>query len=321
MGKTIKIWLIAGPVLILAGILLFGGVMTVLKWDFSKLSTVKYQTVTHKVDEPYTNISVITDTADIVFVPSPDGATTITCHEQANVTHSVGVQDGTLVISVVDTRKWHEYIGINFGKASITVSLPQGDYGALTLASDTGDTSIPAGFCFESISVSESTGDVALRASASGAIRINTSTGDILVKDISAESLNLSVSTGRVTVSQVTCQEDATIRVSTGKVQLTELICGNFTSSGDTGTITLENVLVSGKITIERDTGDVKFDRCDAAELFIQTDTGSVSGTLLTSKVFLVSTDTGSISVPKTTTGGKCEITTDTGNIKISVAS
>ena len=51
----------------------------------------------------------------------------------------------------------------------------------------------------------------------------------------------------------------------------------------------------------------------------ITTDTGNVKGSLLSEKVFIVSTDTGKKQVPNTITGGRCEITTDTGDIIISI--
>ena len=81
----------------------------------------------------------------------------------------------------------------------------------------------------------------------------------------------------------------------------------------------MNNVIAAEKFSIKRSTGDVKLDRSDAAELFVETDTGDVTGTLLSDKVFVVETDTGSVDVPKTITGGKCEIITSTGDINISV--
>ena len=39
----------------------------------------------------------------------------------------------------------------------------------------------------------------------------------------------------------------------------------------------------------------------------------------LTEKIFIAKTDTGEIKVPETTSGGKCKITTDTGDIKIEI--
>ncbi len=54
-------------------------------------------------------------------------------------------------------------------------------------------------------------------------------------------------------------------------------------------------------------------------ELFIKTSTGDVEGSLLADKVFIVNTDTGEVDVPKTTSGGKCEIKTDTGDVEINI--
>ena len=63
----------------------------------------------------------------------------------------------------------------------------------------------------------------------------------------------------------------------------------------------------------------VVLDGCDAAEIFVKTDTGDVTGTLLSEKVFVTTTDTGKVEVPRSVSGGRCEITTDTGDIRISI--
>ncbi len=319
MSKITKIWLIIAASLVLVGCIIFGGVMTMLKWDFTKLSTGKYETHNYEIDENFNNISIVTDTADILFVPSEDPKTSVVCHEQKNMKHSVTVQNGKLVIEIVDTRKWYEYIGINFGTPKITVYIPQGEYGALFVKSSTGNVEIPEEFKFENIDISESTGNVTNYASASENIIIKTSTGNIRVENVSANTLDFSVSTGRITVSNVTCEGDVKINVSTGKTNLTNIGCKNVVSNGDTGAISLKNVIAAEKFSIERSTGDVKFDRCDAAEIFVETDTGDVRGSLLADKIFVVQTNTGNVDVPKTATGGKFEITTSTGDINISI--
>ena len=58
----------------------------------------------------------------------------------------------------------------------------------------------------------------------------------------------------------------------------------------------------------------------DAGEIFIKTTTGSVKGSLLSSKIFMARSDVGKITVPRTTTGGICEIETDTGTINITIS-
>ncbi len=113
--------------------------------------------------------------------------------------------------------------------------------------------------------------------------------------------------------------QNISVTVSTCKVNLTDIKCQNVTSNGNTGDVYLNNVVATEKITIERSTGDVKFNGSDAAEIFVKTNTGDVTGTLLTDKVFITQTNTGSIDVPKTTTGGRYEIQTTTGEIKIDV--
>lgn len=59
--------------------------------------------------------------------------------------------------------------------------------------------------------------------------------------------------------------------------------------------------------------------RCDGA-IFIRTDAGDVTEAMFSNKVFLVETSTGDVDVPRTTAGGWCEIETDTGNVRISIA-
>ena len=318
MRTRTKVWLIIAASFVLVGGIIFGGVMSMLEWDFTKLSTVKYETNNYEITENFNNISIITETSDVVFVPAENQKASVVCHEQKNMKHSVIVQNGKIVIEVVDTRKWYEYIGINFSTPKITVYIPQGEYGKLSIKSSTGDVKIPKEFKFENIDISESTGNVTNYASASENIIIKTSTGNIRVENVSANTLDLSVSTGGVTVSNVSCEGDVKIDVSTGKTNLTNIECKNIVSSGNTGAISLKNVIATEKFSIERSTGDVRFEGSDATEISVKTDTGDVTGTLLSEKVFITETSTGRINVPKTTSGGKCEITTATGDINIS---
>jgi len=314
-----KIWLVIGAILLVLGSTVFAVVMTVNRWDFTKLNTVNYETNTYSLSEAVRNISVKTDTADIVFVPSDDGTCQVVCYEAENVKHSVAVRDGTLIIDVVDERKWYEYIGIAIGAPKVSVYLPEGEYGVLSLRERTGDVEVPNAFHFESIDIALSTGDVELCASASDRIKIKTSTGDIRLANVQAENIELSASTGDVTVSGAVCRGDVKINVSTGETYLSDVTCRSVISDGNTGSIILKNVIAAGKFLIERSTGDVTFEKCDAGELSVETDTGDVKGTLLTDKIFFVESDTGFVSVPKTSSGGRCEIETDTGNINIKI--
>jgi len=320
MSKAAKTWLIIATSLVIVGLIVIAAVMMLCNWDFTWLSTVKYETNTYHVSEKFSNISMKTETADICFAASGDGTCRVVCYEPENEKHAALVQDDTLTINVVDEREWYEYIGITTGTPKITVYLPDAEYDMLFIKESTGDIEIPKDFRFESIDISTSTGDVKSLASALEVMKINTDTGDIRIENASANMFDLSVSTGKVVAKSITCEGDIQIDVSTGDAQLTDVACKSILSNGGTGDLSLKNVIAAETFFAQRSTGDVRFDGCDAAELFVKTDTGDVTGTLLSEKIFIVGTDTGNIDVPKTVTGGRCEITTDTGDIKIAIS-
>ena len=280
MSKATKIWLTVAASLVLLGIIIFTAIMTVNHWDFIKLSTEEFETRTYEFNEDFNSILISTDTAEIVFLPSENDKCRVVCYEPDSGIHDVTVKDGKLSINWMVHKKWYEHIGITVGSPKITVYLPHNEYVSLSIKESTGDVSILNNFKFDSID-------------------ITVSTGDINIENVTAGSIG--------------------IKVSTGDTFLTNVTCESLASTGSTGDITMSGVIASGKFSIERSTGDVKFDKCDAAEIFVLTDTGDVTGTLLSEKIFFPDSDTGKIDVPKTTSGGKCEITTDTGDIKIRI--
>lgn len=299
MSKKTKVWLTVAGCLVIAGLIVFTFAMSAYGWDFSKLSTTKYETRTYTPDGTFSKIHIYTEDADITFIPSENNICTVVCYEQENARHIVDVANDSLYVRVQNEKKWYEYIGINFSSPKITVSLPQSQYDALFINSSTGDVNIPKHFQFDILDISVDTGDVINNASVSETIKIKTDTGDIRMEDVSADTVNLTV--------------------STGETYLTNIRCRKLTSSGDTGDIILKNVIATEQFSIDRSTGNVKFDSCDALDIFVQTDTGNVTGSLLSEKVFVTKTSTGKVKVPSSASGGKCSIVTSTGDIRLEV--
>ena len=319
MKKSAKIWLITASSLSLVGLIIFIAAMSAVKWDFTKLSNEKYETNSYEIENEYQSISVNASTAVITVALSDTQKTSVVCYEEEKSRHSVSVVDDSLVIKVVNTKKWYDNIGINFETPKITIYLPLKEYSSLKIKASTSNVYLPKEIKFENIDVSLSTGNVKNLASATSLIKIKTSTGYINVSDISAGALSLTTSTGAIQLSNVSTDGDVTMHVSTGRVKIENLKCKSLTSVGDTGRISLKNTVAAESLSIKRDTGNVSLTSCDAAKILIKTDTGDVKGSLRSEKVFIVRTDTGSINVPQTTSGGICEITTDTGDIKITV--
>ena len=319
MNRMIKIWLIVAGSLFAAGALIFVTVMTAVGWDFSRLSTVKYETNEYGITEDYDDVAITTDTADIEFVLSADGKTEVVCYEAEKFKHSVSVKDGTLTVEPEGVRGWGDHIGIDFNTPKITVYLPRAEYGSLTVKSDTGSVKMGNFFTLKSLDVTCGTGDAVCSVSVFDGAKIKCSTGDITLEGCSVGSLSLAVSTGSISVSGVSCAGDADVTVSTGRTKIEGLACKSFTSSGNTGDLSMKGVIASEAFDIKRTTGDVTFDGCDAADITVSTGTGDVMGTLCTSKVFTAKTGTGRVVLPDERTGGACRITTSTGNIIIVV--
>ena len=300
MSTKSKIWLIVAISLMLVGGIIFVGTMAALNWNFLGLNTTQYETNKYNVSEEFSNISINTDTTDVVFLKSDDGNCKIECFERENENHTVTVLDGMLKIDINDTRKWYDHITFfGFDTPQLKIYLPQNNYGALFINVSTGDIKIPDSFTFEGIDIKGSTGDVNCKASVTNDLKINISTGCTKIDNITADNINL--------------------MVSTGETYLTDVKCNSLVSSGDTGDIIFKNVDAGKEFNVTRSTGDIKFDQCDADELYIKTSTGDVEGKLCTSKIFICETNTGDIIVPPTTEGGNCQVITDTGDIKMQV--
>ncbi len=319
MNNSTKIWLFIGTILIITGTTVFLTAMSVNKWNFNLLNTDKYVTNTYEFNDDFNNFSLQTDTADITFIESEDSICKVICYEPVNAKHIVSINDDSLTINVNDQRRWYNYIGISWSSPSITIYLPKTEYASLSVKTDTGKIEIPQNFKFSDADITATTGNVIFDASVSNDIKIKTSTGSIRTKNLTANALTLTATTGNIFMDSIKCSSDIILDISTGKTTVENVSCNNFTSDGSTGNFSADNLISTGNIHIERSTGNIKLNKSDASELFLKTSTGNVSGTLLSEKTFITKTSTGNISVPKSSTGGKCEIKTSTGNIKITL--
>ena len=296
-----KKWLGLAALLCVVGGLIFAVAMTLNGWDFTRLSTEKYETSSYEITEDFYSISVDTATADIIFLPAADGKCKVVCYESEKMKHSVTVENGCLKIRVQNEKMWYDYIGISWESETVTVYLPKSDYAALTVTGATSDVDVPKDFSFESADIEVSTGDVSYRAATSGKLAVGVSTGDVSIDGVRAGDITVESSTGRVSLKNITA-ENASLK----------------TSSGD---ILLKNAVLADKLSVEVSTGDVTFERSDAGEIEVVAATGDICGTLLSGKNFETDTKTGSVSVPRNSSGGRCFIKTSTGDIRIAVTS
>ena len=320
MSKKLTILILISISLLVFGGLIFFLAMSSIGWDFTKLSTRRLVNNEYEITENFKNINIATTEGVIEIIPSTDGKTKVVLAEKEKTLHNVFVSQETLNIEMNDERKWYDHVGINWETQKVKLYIPSGEYDALDISTDTGDIDIAKDYFFEKINIKGSTVDVVVKASVLNEAKIETSTGDINLENLTAGSIDISVTTGSVELENVKVATDLKIKVETGECELDTVTCKNLISTGSTGDISLESVIATGYFNITRSTGDVEFERSDASEITIETSTGDVKGSLLSEKVFIVDTDTGRKRVPESVSGGRCKVTTDTGDVIITIA-
>lgn len=271
-----KVLIIIAVIFVVIGIALLVGALIATGFDLSKIGSVKLTENTYTAEGDFDRIEIDVNETDIDFKLSEDGKLSVVCSERENERHTVKIENGTLKIGVDDTREWYEKIFSLFKSPKMTVYLTADHYESLVIDGSTGDVTIPEKLSFGDVNIKISTGKIYSESSADGNYKIKSSTGDITLKGVMAKDIDVEVSTGDVTFI---------------------------------------DTVSSGSLNVKASTGDIRFENSDAHDVKVKTSTGDVTGNFRTDKVFATKTSTGSVVVPDTHTGGKCEITTSTGDI------
>ena len=316
-----KILLVFALVLCAVGAAIFLFALSQVGWNFSRLFRVEYTDLTHVIDPDFEKIQIDVGTANVEFIASRDGEVSVFLHQRDKVEYTVNEKNGVITISENNTMEWYDHIfSVSFDTPRIVVSLPSGEYGSLAAATRTGDVTLGRDLTFSGIEISQSTGNTRLYSSSVGDVKIDTGTGNLLVEGVTLPSLDVSVTTGNVTISSLDAVGDVSVRSSTGNVDITDLSSDGLTVNGGTGYASLCRAVARTALTVELSTGEVRLADSDSALVRITTSTGSVRGNLLTGKTFVAKSGTGTVNVPEDSGQNRCEITTGTGSIDISVS-
>lgn len=319
MNQKMKKSFLVAALLCGAGLVLFLICLLGTGFDFRKMSNVTYETNTYEVSDTFTDIKVDVSTADVCFVPADTDSCKVVCKETDQLKHSVRVENGTLVIDVVDQRNWINFIGFTVESPKVTVYLPETEYSRLNIKGNTGDVKVPEQFRFVQAKVEVDTGDVLWSAPVTTTLELKADTGDVTVSNVVTEALTVKTSTGDATITTATVSGALSVKSSTGEIKITDAQCKTLRADSNTGDIKLKTVEASEQGDVTSDTGDVLLNGFDAAYITIKTDTGDVEGTILSEKTFFAESDTGDVDVPRMVSEEICEITTDTGDIDVQV--
>ena len=319
MSKAAKVWLIIAGCCVVTGIIIFTA-FAASGFDFRNIKAQECITNEYSFKERFNGIDINVDTTEIILAASTDKECKVVCTETEKNKHTVEIEDRILKISSHDNEEWYERL-FNFGvnKMSVTVYLPEKEYEFLTVYDHTGDVTVPTGFTFEIMGIMSDTSDVNCSADVKGAALIALSTGDLNLTGAKAGELKITATTGDVDICSTEVKGNTEIKTTTGNQRINGLTCSELSAESSTGNYKLSGLIASGKLELRSTTGNIELDGCDGKDITIKTTTGNVNGSLLSEKVFSTESATGNISVPKTASGGKCEITTTTGNINIDI--
>ena len=302
--STMNKWLIAAGILIVTGVLICLAALKFLNFNFidlgKSMNTVEYKTETFEVDEAFKNIDISAVNNDVKLLPAEDNKCKVVIVDFEDASHSVNVDNGTLMIEAKAPDKKTSFLGINTVSPSITIYLPGSEFADFTVNSATGDVTIPKDFAFNNVNIASTTCDVSISAAVKEQLIIGVTTGDIDLINASAGETNLSATTGDVNSSSFKCAGNVVINLITGDVNL-------------------EKTVIDGILQINITTGDIEFKGSDADTINAKTNTGSIKGNLLTDKNFTAASKIGDVEVPASSGENKCELTTNVGDIKIEI--
>ena len=302
MSKAAKVWLIIAGSLVALGVLIFVGALAISGWDLSNFGISKYTTQTYEIGDSFDTIVINVPASDIEFAPANDGKCRIDCFDLPETQYSAEVRDDALTVTTYGEKTtWIDRLSaFSCEGPKMTVYLPESVSKQLKIAASAGDVRLPADFTFDGVDIDSSTSDVDCAASVTEEMKIHSTTGDIRLSALSAGKIHIDVTTGDVQMQNVTAQGDVTVKTTTGDITLTETFSEK--------SFSLEGV-----------TCDIRFDKCDAAQIAAHTTTGDITGTLCSDKNFTAKSNVGDVKVPDNGEGGNCELTTGTGNILITI--
>ena len=320
MSHTKKILLIVSILCIFAGLMLCLGAFAAEGFAPAKLNSLNFESHTYTIEEPFTSLFIDGAECDVRLLPSEDGDCRVVCRESVQIDHTVRVVDGTLTVERVDHRRWYERImNFRWGRMEVSVYLPESTYASLSVSSVSGDVTVPADFSFTEAEVQSTSGNVRFLASVENGLSVKTVSGDLSVQEVSPKSLHVRSTSGDVTLSSIRVEGELELRTVSGDLELSQVDCGSLDAETTSGEVDASALRAVEDLRIKTVSGDVDLRSCDADTLWIKTTSGDVSGRLLSEKIFVTNTTSGSVRVPPSASGGKCEVTTTSGDIKFTV--
>lgn len=294
------------------------GTVAESKSALNALDTRNLQARSYTVDEEFSSVKIVESSSNVYILPTKDKTCRVECYEGEKTHYDVRVENDTLNITRRDRHNFIEF-GI-FSEAPLTVYLPENEYDAIDVSTASGDVEFGGAFTADKVNIDTASGDMSVSSLSCKKLTADGASADIELNNVDCEELSARTTSGEIELADIRARE-VSAKSTSGDIDLRSVRAGSLKTTTTSGEMELENVLVDGKMSLESTSGDIGLERCDAAEFKISSTSGSVYGSLLTGKTFIAHSTSGDIDIPRTDNGGRCEVSTTSGDITLFVGS
>ena len=333
----IKIFVILGLILLVAGVAVFVGGMTAGGWDFSILNTVRYTQKSYDAEGAVTSVHIeysnaaisveYSETAETVHIDYP-----VRLNERDEESAQIEITEEGGTLAVIEHVDWEKNLfQWSLGNSpAVRVVLPAGQNIALDLYTQNGSVSLNAdGEALPSLSLRSNNGSI----SVSGTLTV-------------AEDAAFQTDNGSVNVSGVSAAGDLTLRTSNGSMRAENISAANMQAKTSSGSMTLKDISATDALTAEAGAGEIELlgditakmltvstsagdiamhdGMIDAQEIAMTTELGSIEAEgsafagAQSDYTVLVSTGMGSSNVSASSGGSrKLTLSTNLGDIRV----
>ena len=346
----IKIFVILGAILLVAGVAVFVGGMTAGGWDFSILNTVRYTQKSYDAEGGVTSVHIeysnaaisveYSETAETVHIDYP-----VRLNERGEETAQIEITEKDGALTVVEHVDWQDSlfqwdidlfqwdIDLDFGDDSartVRVVLPAGQNIALDLYTQNGSVSLNAdGEALPSLDLHSNNGSISVSGTLTVAedAAFQTDNGSVNVSGVSAAGdLTLRTSNGSMRAENISA-DSLEARSSNGSLRLADIAAADsLTAKTNNGAIELLGDITAKMLTVSTSAGDIAMHdgMIDAQEIAMTTELGSIEAEgsafagAQSDYTVLVSTGLGESNVSDSVGGSrKLTLSTGTGDIRI----
>lgn len=213
---------------------------------------------TYPVSGNFTDISVTDYYADVQFRVSRDGSVSVVTRDAADVTHTVRVEGNTLTVTRPEPSVGQRLFHHDDDDPEVTIYLPAGNYGALTVSNTSGDIESAAQLGFASANLTTVSGDIDLNGPVSGKIVCNTTSGDVELRCPTAGDVEISTTSGDAELERSDAAS-LTISTTSGEVEGSLLTSKNFAVSSSIGRVSVPTSDPAGApCTVTTTSGDIR---------------------------------------------------------------